>query len=179
MEAGTAGPPRLKIDNAVVACHCKSMKKVVIDLELVKKLYAEGKSQTQIAEQCLTSQTKIYNVLKDSGITRRTRSDACKNTWLKGRRKFNSPTGSEHWLWKGGKSQRGYRVKVKKEVCSECGSRLNLCVHHKDFDHFNNDVKNLQVLCVSCHLSFHKKEFWKAKKAGLVPKTSTAPSHWR
>lgn len=45
----------------------------------------------------------------------------------------------------------------KKYKCEECGisdwngKELTLQVHHKDGDHFNNILDNLQVLCPNCH----------------------------
>lgn len=30
-----------------------------------------------------------------------------------------------------------------------------LCLHHKDWDHMNNDIDNLQALCFNCHFLVH------------------------
>ena len=43
-------------------------------------------------------------------------------------------------------------------VCTLCGSRNNLGTHHKDGDHNNNDLSNLEWLCSSCHNKLHDKE---------------------
>ena len=84
--------------------------------------------------------------------------------------------GDKHWLWKGGKSVRRYREVVEKVECASCGGKLNLCIHHLDLDHYNNDPDNLQVLCVSCHLSLHKTLYWEAYRAGEeTPKSNCAP----
>lgn len=40
-------------------------------------------------------------------------------------------------------------------VCADCGSTAELIIHHVDFDHSNNDPKNLICLCRSCHASLH------------------------
>lgn len=42
-----------------------------------------------------------------------------------------------------------------KRVCSICGSVNKLGVHHVDGDHYNNNLSNLQWLCVSCHNKIH------------------------
>lgn len=87
--------------------------------------------------------------------------------------------GDKHYLWKGGRSRRGYRGKIKKEKCVLCDSRQNLCIHHIDFDHYNNAKENLLVLCVSCHMSLHKQAYWDAIKAGKEPPKSTGECYWK
>lgn len=86
--------------------------------------------------------------------------------------------GENHYLWKGGESLRPYRDQVVRDKCLRCGSRLNLCVHHIDFDYYNNVPENLAVLCNSCHLSLHKTMYWAAIHAGLQPSHSTGRCHW-
>lgn len=48
-----------------------------------------------------------------------------------------------------------YRRKLlasgRKVICEICGATENLHVHHKDKNHYNNDIKNLSWLCVKCH----------------------------
>lgn len=51
-----------------------------------------------------------------------------------------------------------YREEVasQKEVCDCCGKTLTRKeIHHKDFNHGNNDWDNLEVLCPSCHKKRH------------------------
>ena len=50
--------------------------------------------------------------------------------------------------------------KIKKEeilYCSICKSNKNLLVHHKDFNHNNDNIDNLIVVCKSCHEKIHNK----------------------
>lgn len=54
------------------------------------------------------------------------------------------------------------RYKSKK-ICSVCNSVNKIHVHHIDFDPFNNELKNLQYLCSSCHGKVHAKENLKAR----------------
>jgi len=87
--------------------------------------------------------------------------------------------GKKHYAYKDGLSVREYRGKVAKVVCESCAARTNLCIHHKDFDHYNNSESNLSVLCVSCHLSLHKARYWESLKSGDTPKSSNGPIGWK
>lgn len=46
--------------------------------------------------------------------------------------------------------------------CSRCGFEAShpaqLDVHHRDYDHSNNDPKNLEVICANCHRLEHSKD---------------------
>jgi len=44
----------------------------------------------------------------------------------------------------------------RKDACERCGSVRFLCVHHKDHDSQNNDPKNFETLCKSCHQKEHR-----------------------
>lgn len=41
-------------------------------------------------------------------------------------------------------------------VCSECGSREYLQVHHLDNNFRNNALSNLCILCAPCHSRIHE-----------------------
>ena len=71
-----------------------------------------------------------------------------------------------------------YRKARKIEACDLCQGTDNLCVHHVDFDHYNNHPDNLQILCLSCHMSLHKQQYWDSVKQGQRPKRSNAPAGW-
>lgn len=49
----------------------------------------------------------------------------------------------------------------KEERCECCGlsewmgKRIPLELHHKDFNHYNNNLDNLQILCSNCHMQIH------------------------
>ena len=88
-------------------------------------------------------------------------------------------SGENHYAYKDGASVRKYRGKVEKLHCSSCGAKTNLCIHHRDFDHYNNNENNLAGLCVSCHLSLHKKQYWYSVKAGVEPQKSNGPAGWQ
>lgn len=46
--------------------------------------------------------------------------------------------------------------KVKKDKCERCGRKINLLVHHKDFNRNNNKKDNLETLCYICQAKEHK-----------------------
>lgn len=43
----------------------------------------------------------------------------------------------------------------QEKQCATCRSTENLDVHHKDGNWKNNDPKNLETLCHSCHMKLH------------------------
>lgn len=50
---------------------------------------------------------------------------------------------------------------VKEAKCECCGlsqwmgNPILLELHHKDFNHYNNSLDNLQILCANCHMQAH------------------------
>lgn len=50
---------------------------------------------------------------------------------------------------------------IKEARCEICGlsewmgKPIPLELHHKDFNHYNNDLENLQILCSNCHMQAH------------------------
>jgi len=69
--------------------------------------------------------------------------------------------GSANFMWKGGiaeypnhyqmKKNRLLKLQQTKCQCEICGRRAT-CIHHKDGSKDNHDLKNLIVLCNSCHM---------------------------
>ena len=56
------------------------------------------------------------------------------------------------------KSYRKYflrSISDAKKKCNRCPSKKNLQVHHKDRNRNNNNIKNLELLCASCHQKEH------------------------
>ncbi len=76
--------------------------------------------------------------------------------------------GENHCKWIDGKSRRTYRKLVKKEKCFLCGLKESLCIHHIDFNHYNDNPENLQVLCCHCHLRIHRKQYWEDYYNGII-----------
>ena len=50
---------------------------------------------------------------------------------------------------------------IKQNCCERCGlsSWMNMPIplelHHIDFNHYNNSLDNLQILCSNCHMQVH------------------------
>lgn len=50
---------------------------------------------------------------------------------------------------------------LKEEKWENCGlsewmgKLIPLELHHKDFNHYNNSLDNLQILCANCHMQAH------------------------
>ena len=165
--------------------------------EIIVAEYRSGMSCGEIAELHNVRPVTVQSLLSRIGEPRRTNAEAAKIRTDRGRTnpsrfwlgKKQSPEmvekrvskirGENHYLWKGGLTKRDYRKVIKKEQCVNCDSRQNLGIHHKDDDHYNNVPENLEVLCVSCHLSLHKTAYWSAIKNGDVLPKSTGQSHWK
>lgn len=69
------------------------------------------------------------------------------------RNKYYTNKGKNHWNYKSGISL--YRNYLKKVECLYCGIKNNLLIHHKNEDREDNDIKNLEVVCKSCHQNIH------------------------
>lgn len=114
-------------------------KKQIIRLYEVERL-----SQFSVAKVIGVSQAIIGKKLKEWGVPIRPR-------WNIGARNGRYKTGLESRL---------YRGMVEKKICINCAATTDLCIHHKNGDHFDNHVDNLEVLCMSCHSRAHKTEWW-------------------
>ena len=164
--------------------------------EVVVREYRSGMSAGEIAEKYGVKPVTVHSCLVRIGEPRRSCAEAARIRVERGRcnsanywqgkqqppemveKRISKIRGENHWLWKGGKSRRSYRRVIKKVKCATCDSRLNLCIHHRDFDHYNNDPANLQVLCVSCHLSLHKTAYWEAVRTDKEPLRSNCERNY-
>lgn len=66
----------------------------------------------------------------------------------------------EHPRYKG-IAYRNKVLAVKKKQCEKCGKKKfkflrHLHIHHRDGNRKNQNIKNLRVLCSTCHLKMHK-----------------------
>lgn len=64
---------------------------------------------------------------------------------------------------------------LKKPICENCNldrwmdNPIPLHLHHKDRNHFNNDLENLQILCPNCHALAHRDTNRKPEKRKFQP----------
>ncbi len=160
-------------------------------------MYDSGLSGRDIADQLNVNANTVISALSRLGISQRTSGETAKLQFADGRReptrywegKTQPPEmvekrvapirGENHYLWKGGRHRRYYRNVVEKEHCARCHTVKNLGIHHVDFDHYHDEPENLQVLCVSCHMSIHKKAYLDAIHDGRKPPTSNGPVGWQ
>jgi hypothetical protein len=164
--------------------------------EDVIKMYEAGMSSGEIAEKCGVAPVTVSSLFWRIGYPMRSASEAALICEAKGRKpptrywlgkkqpremvekRLSKIRGCNHYMWKGGKDNRDYREAIEKTICAECSAHINLCIHHIDFDHYNNKPDNLQVLCVSCHMSLHKSAYWDAIHSGETPPKSNGPVGW-
>jgi len=131
--------------------------------ELEYLTYIQDLSQTSIGEYYGVSQGSVFKAMKRLGIKARNRGSR----------------GPRNGHYKDGKHSRLYRLMIEKDRCAKCGCTDKLGIHHKNNDHYDNHLENLQVLCNSCHMSITKQAWWDAKKAGLNTPKGNGPLGWR
>lgn len=116
--------------------------------EIERLYHGEGWSQARIAKHYGVTQTGLQKVLVRLGIPSRGRGRL----------------GPQNGRYRHGMASTLYRQMVEKTACAKCATTETLCIHHKDEDHTNNDLSNLEVLCMSCHSRMHKQAWWNARK---------------
>jgi hypothetical protein len=160
-------------------------------------MYRSGMSAPEIAQATGCAAVSVGQALRRAGERLRSAKEAAALAVARGRatptrywlgkqrprevveRAAEKVRGERHYAWKGGVERRPYRGVVEKDQCEVCGTQDDLCIHHRDFDHYHNEKANLQILCRSHHLSLHKQAYWDARRAGKPTPKSTGPSHWR
>jgi hypothetical protein len=94
----------------------------------------------------------------------------------------NQKLGEEHPSYKHGwyvADRLRKEVKSDRRYCERCDTdllnvdRWQWVVHHKDHDHYNNVVTNLELLCKRCHQIEHECHKAFTKGATTIPKGST------
>ena len=171
-------------------------KKINLDANFITKLYEEEVPVVEIAKMFGVAETTIIKRIKEVRGSMRTFKEASEIREKLGRRPNNyfwlgkkqppemvkkrteKTTGAGNGRYKDGSQARQYRNVINKEHCSKCGTKENLAIHHIDFDHYNNKIDNLEVLCCSCHASLHTTARWK-RASGIegIP-VSNAPVNW-
>lgn len=97
----------------------------------------------------------------------------CGPVKLKTRGTSYFPTQPGYWKCEnssvGGKTKRACRLEFRtnlKEYCERClfkpAHHSQLDIHHKDYNHKNNDPSNLETLCANCH----RLETWMKRNPG-------------
>lgn len=120
---------------------------------LIEEYFNKKLSQREIAENLNLNVSIIHRHFKKYN--------------LEGRKNI---IGKEHHSYKHGlyseetnpkNSVRHRKLINKNSKCEICNQKKDyMDIHHKDFNHLNNDRNNLQVLCHSCHSTFHRNYEW-------------------
>ena len=76
-------------------------------------------------------------------------------------------SGEDNPMWRGdfanentarGRNKNIYLWNRENNICERCGEdKKRIEVHHKDGNPYNNEISNLEVLCIQCHNDEHKK----------------------
>jgi len=122
-----------------------------------------------LCENCVVS---VFNgcSLKGSNEEFEKRSKARKN--YRNRKEIkeyysNINSGENNPMWRGdyanevtarSRNKNIYLWNRENHVCERCGeTKKRIEVHHKDGNPYNNEISNLEVLCIQCHNDEHKK----------------------
>ncbi len=135
------------LDKKIAASRKWSPKKGEIEWLYTRQLW----SQEKIAAHFGVSQTAMAKIMRRLGVESLGRA---RRGPLNGRYK----DGSQSTL---------YRLIIAKDKCSKCGVTERLVVHHRNGEHQDNHIENLQVLCESCHNSLTKRLWWAARRSSV------------
>lgn len=121
---------------------------------------SEGKSKAFISKELHCKPETLNSYLKKMGIEYAGRQD-----WNKGNKSNAYKTAEEYAKKDNPRASvllyKLVRDNIKEPKCEICGlsewcnDTIPLELHHKDGNHYNNDLDNLQVLCPNCHAMSH------------------------
>ena len=130
---------------------------------------SENESNAEIATRIGCARDTLYKAYKIMGINYKG------NKGLKGKKTdkkrksalelIKSPSTTNHQ-----KRKRLIEDGLKENKCECCGlsewmgKPIPLELHHRDGNHWNNDLENLQILCANCHMQAHNYSNNKKKK---------------
>lgn len=99
------------------------------------------------------------NRCKNCGAFIGKKEHTCRQPWNKGKPFM---AGDKNPRWKGGVSNQWYYKTAKQlpKKCVKCNSTENLVIHHKNRNHEDNKLENLEWLCARCHIIIEHKAGW-------------------
>lgn len=120
---------------------------------------SEKLPNTEIARRLLCKVDTLRNYYKKMGICYNGNRNRA------GLKHYEQRSTIEHMLTSGrtnaSKRKRLIECWIKEEKCECCGLRewmgkpIPLELHHIDFNHYNNELSNLEILCSNCHMQKH------------------------
>ncbi len=131
----------------------------------ILKWVAEGWSFTEMYKELGCSRDALHYFLKTRKIEYKG-NQSRKGRKIDPKRKtaLQLIDGIENGLSIGNSTLRDRLIqdKLKEYKCEVCGANewfgkpIPLELHHKDFNHHNSKLENLQILCPNCHAYIHK-----------------------
>ena len=117
---------------------------------------SENKPKAEICRQLKCKSITLDNYLIKMGIEQHGNMGrkGCNNdfTYIPAKEQCKKESCKPYIL-----KQKLFREGIKEQKCEICGlsewmgNVIPLEIHHKDCNHFNNDLDNLQILCPNCH----------------------------
>lgn len=127
--------------------------------ELILKWISEELPKCEISKRLRCKHDTLNSYLSKMGIEYA--GQKAKKGQQKGPNKY---TSASKYLAKNGPTIHSHKLKlklikdgIKDDKCEVCGNsqwlnkKIPLELHHKDGDHYNNELSNLQILCPNCH----------------------------
>lgn len=139
------------------------MRSIAIPETDLRRWYLElEQTQYQIAAIYACSQATVRNYLLKYGIPMRSNAAAQRLRNRDPKKRNQGRAGEQNPNYRHGRyidERYAHRI-LDREFCAWCDARDKLVIHHKNGDHFDNRRENLEVVCRSCHQSYHKTEWW-------------------
>lgn len=129
------------------------------NIELIKEWESQSLPLMEVARRLNMKYDTLKKHLKVLGVSYKL------NPYRKGLKHPESRVDIERLL-NGNSSNSSKRKRlieegIKEAKCECCGlsewmsKPIPLELHHKDFNHYNNSIDNLQILCANCHMQAH------------------------
>ena len=133
-------------------------------LDVIKEMINDNKPKFEIARVVGVKYDTLKKYLKEWGI------NYTGNQHRKGMPHFEGRTPIEEYL-NGNIRVEAHKLRkrlleegIKEEKCEKCGctewlgEKIPLELHHKNMNHYDNSLENLQILCPNCHALIHKQK---------------------
>ena len=128
--------------------------------ELILKWISENQSNAEIARRLKCKIDTLKSYYKKLGISYNGNKGG-KGIKSDPKRKSALEIISSNSFNNSAKRKRLIEDGIKDSKCECCGlsiwmgKPIPLELHHIDFDHYNNELSNLRILCANCHMQAH------------------------
>lgn len=129
------------------------------NISLIKEYESNNRPLAEVARRLNVKYDTLKKYLNILGV-----SYKC-NPNRKGLKRPNESKPIEEILWGNSTNAKKRQILIdrgiKESKCECCGlsewmgKPIPLELHHKDFNHYNNTLDNLQILCANCHMQAH------------------------